>query len=403
MPHYTKNIEGKQFSFWNELKILLYFRFQEASEIYIEGGFYREAADCLMTGQHFDEAYNCYKELFRQQSNFDYNYFDMGSSKATKKSDKPPPKSTISGNLNLMSFFTRKASKPKINQTEVQTNKTKRNIVFSSHLTIDDYITVFLLRLYLYDPAKYEYPSPIIPIPEEILNKRSEDEDECDPIESDERLSTEHCQFKHQQDSPITQCSLPFIDFINGKTIERSINDIIELNHLLETLYLSYRNELKHTIDNEYSDEDDKENDTEEKEDDKQMENLAEKIEEKLKVDCHQPMMKHQDSKESTTTDDEHHHSICHKSLDHDLDDVSYRLEKLANRFGANNLMNDDDDDDDEDIDPFERKINLNWRKYSRFILTNEDRLRKEIVCKLYPLLNHQQNQLLCVILNFKE
>lgn len=321
----------------------------------------------------------------------------MDLSRVTQKTDKSPAKSSLTASLNLMSFFTRKTPEKGQLKSKTPTDESgkeeKKGCHFLSncHLTIDDYITVFLLRLYLYDPVKYEYPCPIIPIPEEISNSRSEEDSLCEDTESFDPSVSEQGEGKQECPPHTLHYTLPFVDFINSCRTERSIADIVEVNLLLETLYLSFRNELKHTIDNEHM-ESGGEAEKEEAGD------IREAVREETRRDVPARVWR-EDSKESTTTDDEHHHSASHKSIDNDLDDVSFRLQRLAARFSDNPTG----PDESEVAGSGNEKVDSSWRRQCSFILSNEDRLRKGIAQKLYPLLTHQQNQLLYVIVSNKK
>lgn len=216
-----------------------------------------EAINCLLRGNFYQDAYHCYQELFKKQPNFE-NYTTLtdmiytGENFISKKTTK---QSNInSQKISLLSIFKRKNQndyeEQKKNVSELAKKSLKNQFPpfqcsspfeFSEKkLTIDDYINFFLLRLYLYDPVKYEYPSPIIPIPKMCMFDNFGDQDACQTFHYESLMSTEF--------------SLPYFDMNNSRWKDRSIIDIIELNNLLETLYLSYRKELCPSIDNEYSD-----------------------------------------------------------------------------------------------------------------------------------------------------
>lgn len=264
-------------------------RFYEAAESFIEAGQFREAINCLLRGHFYQDAYHCYQEMFKKQPNFE-NFSNLTDVISTKTSSNMHAKTATNSNSSvsqqkssILSLFKKKQPNletllkspddPKSDSNSLRNRnprfppfKVEGNNPFDfceNQLTIDDYITFFLLRLYLYDPVKYEYPSPIIPIPKHSIVRRFEDE--CDQYIQDlDDDSVEFCSGTIKDGSTI-KCSssiflkasilsLPFIDMINSRWIDRSIDDVIKLNHLLETLYLSYRNELRSSLDNEYSD-----------------------------------------------------------------------------------------------------------------------------------------------------
>lgn len=221
----------------------------------MEAGLFYEAINSLLRGNFYQDAYHCYQEMFKKQPNFEnyttltdmiYTCENLVPKKCSKQSN------ITSQKISLLSIFKRKSDheEEKKNAPELAEKSLKNQ--FSSFKcsspfefsekkpTIDDYINFFLLRLYLYDPVKYEYPAPIIPIPKICMLDNFGDQDACQTFYHESLMATEF--------------SLPYFDMNNSRWKDRSITDIIELNNLLETLYLSYRKELCPSIDNEYSD-----------------------------------------------------------------------------------------------------------------------------------------------------
>ncbi|XP_027202509.1 uncharacterized protein LOC113796435 [Dermatophagoides pteronyssinus] len=267
-------------------------RFYEAAESFIEACQFRDAIDCLICGHFYQDAYHCYQEMFKKQPNFEkFSHLTDAISSAkissTKLSStatsKANPSSILPQKSSILSLFKKKQqnsestfmksptddlSKHSNNHSKFPPHKVDGNNPFDfceNQLTIDDYITFFLLRLYLYDPIKYEYPSPIIPIPKHSILKQYEyDQNFKEELDDDDDDTTEFCTDQNKNGSSsktsnqyllkASELSLPFIDMINSCWLDRSIDDVLKLNQLLETLYLSYRNELRSSLDNEYSD-----------------------------------------------------------------------------------------------------------------------------------------------------
>lgn len=125
---------------------------------------------------------------------------------------------------------------------ETSSRKLARESIFplqNMHLICDDYITLFFLRLFLYDPIKYEYKSPIVPVPKNLCIGLLGSQDWKD--------HDSHAV----SDIDFQTVTLPFIVCDPYHKLQRSVEDLVELNILLEALYLSYRNEMKPTIDND--------------------------------------------------------------------------------------------------------------------------------------------------------
>ncbi|KAH9417405.1 hypothetical protein DERP_007403 [Dermatophagoides pteronyssinus] len=269
-------------------------RFYEAAESFIEARQFRDAIDCLICGHFYQDAYHCYQEMFKKQPNFEkfshltdaISSSKISSTKLSSATSKTNPSSILPQKSSILSLFKKKQpnsestfmksptddlSKHSNNHSKFPPHKVDGNNPFDfceNQLTIDDYITFFLLRLYLYDPIKYEYPSPIIPIPKHSILKQYEYDqnfkEELDDDDDDDDDTTEFCTDQNKNGSSsktsnqyllkASELSLPFIDMINSCWLDRSIDDVLKLNQLLETLYLSYRNELRSSLDNEYSD-----------------------------------------------------------------------------------------------------------------------------------------------------
>ncbi|OTF74022.1 hypothetical protein BLA29_000731 [Euroglyphus maynei] len=473
-------------------------RFYEAAESFIEAGQFREAINCLLRGHFYQDAYHCYQEMFKKQPNFENfsNLTDVISTKTSSKMHtKTNPNATVSQQKSsILSLF------KKTKQTNLETllkspddskSDSVRNRSCSkfppfkvdgnnpfdfceNQLTIDDYITFFLLRLYLYDPVKYEYPSPIIPLPKHSIVRRFEDECDCPGTQELDDDSAEFgCPDTIKDGSAIkctssiflkaSELSLPFIDMINSSWMDRSIDDVIKLNQLLETLYLCYRNELRSSLDNEYSDYDiiqppplsssgdeidDDEMKTKPKELCKKHDSEESEETEFADEDSFSSIMgtsTRYDSKDSS--DDEHLHpnktmtvsavgssttSPGLKLLEtEEMDDISARLNFLAaNRKTLSfSTVKKESIDMESIVDPKKLEIRIKEKleqvemkwisknvsnesndKYEEQLCHHEDdqdeindHLRQRIARQLYPLLNCNQIQLLYDILREKE
>ena len=481
------------------------FRYFEAAEIYLEGGLIREAIDCLLAGQYFEEAYLCYQELFKLQTK-DSTFSSLTTTNNSKirslspisnKSNNPTPLVKSS-----LSFFGKQKSESSSTSNTVSSlplnplhqpppRSDGGSLADSDRLTIDDHITIFLLRLYLYDPVKYEYPSPIIPLPADLVqtnpnlkltNRTNVEDEELDesvitkipdkPISSSSSSSasvslTGQTNLSHgnQPNFRISDTFLPFIDFLNCRLTERSISDLIELNMLLETLYLSYRNELRHTIDHDYANAGDdtwssSTEDSDSESDDEDLVTAAEYItptpntsEVKCSTNFSSYEMKHDlrasevgairhdsiddDPPTTTTTTTKSSTSGSSSLFEKDnLDDIGYKLEQLVLKFvgtsvhsnkktsksrplkvNADNggcivdrkqdqqsqIVNTEEEEEAEiDFSELERKVAFQ----QRMMITegdNDQQLRIQIASKLFPLLNSHQNQLVYLILSNKD
>ncbi|KAI2804197.1 hypothetical protein BLOT_003176 [Blomia tropicalis] len=458
-------------------------RYFEAASIYLEGGLLREAIDALLTGQYFEDAYNCFLELFKlAKKDFMLPMTNIelcrtssvqGSSNLLTKSPKIFAKTSLPffGKQKSTESISNKSPLTSLHQLPAKCNGGP--FADSSYLTIDDYITTFLLRLYLYDPVKYEYPSPIIPLPNDLVqnnpNLRSIyrtqtneiDENEIiedkepnnaeliveSPVSSSSTFGTDRqstvraSQTQIQPEIQISESFLPFVDFLNCRRSERTISDLIELNMLLETLYLSYRYELRNTIDQDYandgddsislnSDSDDSDSNVDDCDDlefqDAHSSITASPIKHKIEI---LPEMlvtvSRRDSIDddpptttTTTTTNATSNSGSTSTFEkNDLDDISHKLKQLAIQFGSssenrrrktsstknrNNKKQSCEPGGEGNFSDIEQKLVYQ----QRMLLSdgdNDEHLRRQLASKLYPLLNGNQNQLVYLILNNKD
>lgn len=197
------------------------YRHQEAADVYLEGGMLPEAINCLLEGQYFQDAYQCYQELIaslgdkkpssadatKKRSTSRLSSFSTASSAVSFKDKTPSPTPSVASQQSqkssnpFVNFFNLKKtpSEETIQQQkrkeehEKETSgfdresesllssnsysspgfKCERNpFLHRPYLTADDHINLFLLKLYLYDPVNYEISSPIVPLPVSARDER---------------------------------------------------------------------------------------------------------------------------------------------------------------------------------------------------------------------------------------
>lgn len=338
------------------------------------------------------------------------------------------------------------------NKLNPETDQLSRCGLFANdHLTIDDYITIFLLRLYLYDPIKYDYTLPIIPVPAGVVKTalqfptQANSCNEEDEVQTREELTSSNGvagvvgvnDFSPRRRSSIVNAALmdefsietmmmPYIDWTT-RGPKRSLERLIELNMLLETLLLSYRHELKRTIDavdNEFANRpDDELNDEVE---------VDEKITsvgslgggggggDHLSVHS-RPETSHDGS--SLFLPEEEEDDVRSLISETDLVDFSATLEDMAHRLvlrdcteqqqhGAGDDRAEGDDDKlNEQLPSLDQMTKTKLLNQSKrvlaggecFLLNQEDRLRHQVAVKLHPLLNGHQNTILYFIIKDKQ
>ncbi len=484
-----------------------FYRHLEAANIFLEGGLLRDAIDCLLAGQYFEDAYQCFLELFSLVSKDQPSSSKSVSSisRSVSSTSAKSPASTVPSNRTMLPFFGRQKSSGDANANNKSTaSESSRPSgqplhqppaksdggAFSGteHLIVDDYITTFLLRLYLYDPVKYEFPSPIIPLPAGLVQcspslklscgvtNGHKDEEEAEIVE----ITADQVQVQTPQSASTTSTSsasgtgsqavrvtpdevlslsqsfLPFLDLHSDRKSERTIPQLAELNMLLETLYLSYRNELHRTIDHDYANEDwswsanDSSSSTESESEDSELEVSH----------YHDAVMQHtlsptktlegatasevppiagthltridsvdDDPPTTTTTTTTNATSSSSAFEKNDLDDISLKLEQLALQFAGGNSSRKSSSksrpqkcsqgvvgdaaspanaasscagDAIDDFADIELKLAMQ-KRIAREGDDHDEELRREIAAKLFPLLNAHQNQLLYLILKNKD
>lgn len=243
---------------------------------------------------------------------------------------------------------------------------------------------------------------------------------------------------------------LPFVDFLNSARRDRTIAQLIELNMLLETMYLSYRHELRHTIDHDYANEDtpswlsDDSSDASDTSDSdldyqdapssqnhsvsspsKATATQALSQPESSEVTGFPPIIR-QDSVDddpptaTTTTTTNATSSSASAFEKNDLDDISLKLQQLAFKFGSKSGQIRKSSKNKRDTSApmgesttnadvgggefadFERKLAFQLRM-QRTEGDNDATLRRQIASKLFPLLNSHQNQLVYLIVKNKD
>lgn len=479
------------------------YRHIEAANIFLEGGLLRDAIDCFLAGQYFEDAYQCYLELFSlvtKDQPSSSKSFNISRSVSSTSAKSP---ASVPSNRTMLPFFGRQKSSSDAHTAKSNAAESSRPSgqplhqppaksdggAFSGtdHLTVDDYITTFLLRLYLYDPVKYEFPSPIIPLPPGLIQcspslklscsctngHKEEEEDAVEAVDvqfaqtseqqtpqSTSTTSTSSASGTGSQTVRITpdealylsQSFLPFLDAHSGRKSERTIPQLAELNMLLETLYLSYRNELHRTIDHDYANEDwswsanDSCSSTESESEDSELDvsryhdavtqqtlspakvtTEGSSTSEATIAGAH--LMTRIDSVDddpptTTTTTTTNATSTSSAFEKNDLDDISLKLEQLATKFaglGSSSRKSSSKNrpqkssnqgvevspaqssvDAIDDFVDIERKLAMQ-KRITREGEDQDEELRREISAKLFPLLNAHQNQLLYLILKDKD
>ncbi|KAF7489914.1 hypothetical protein SSS_00345 [Sarcoptes scabiei] len=411
-------------------------RFYEAAEIYMKGGFFHNAIHCLMRGNFYQDAYHCYQEMIVSSLNYEnYNHLAdkvyLGTRDSLRNSSHIYDQSNDRTKSSLLSIFKRKDNKSRFYSQQLKNLPQSEKSIdgqcqpilppllsetpfdfCENDFFVDDHINLFLLRLWLFDPMKYEYASPIIPLPDEFSSSQHLFEDEKDDGNKKSNF--------YKTTKPLIG---PFFEMFNSKCSNRTIEDMIEMNYLLETLFLSYRNELGCSIDNNFS-----ESEFSDFDDIESNEMIFEATNDRVEISQENSF---RDSKESS--DDENFMKAINSKNDYltkpDLEsisdlldtgepnNISARLERLAQIFDSDrdntNPLEIDERSilemrDDEVQSKIQNKIksqhDLNefFRFSSSNIYKNNQILRKKIASKLYPLLNSLQIQLLYKILKEK-
>lgn len=478
---------------------LLFCRHLEAANIFLEGGLLRDAIDCFLAGQYFEDAYQCYLELFSLVTKDQPSSLKSVNISRSVSSTSAKSPASVPSNRTMLPFFGRQKSSGDANTAKSNANESSRSSgqplhqppaksdggAFSgtAHLTVDDYITTFLLRLYLYDPVKYEFPSPIIPLPPGLIQCSPSLKLSCSCTnghkeEEEETVETVDVQFAQTNDQQtpqststtstssasgagsqtirvtpdealyLSQSFLPFLDAQNGRKSERTIPQLAELNMLLETLYLSYRNELHRTIDHDYANEDwswsanDSSSSTDSESEDSELDvshyhdAVTQQTLSPVKVTtegstgevsmsgAHLTRIDSVDDDPPTTTTTTTTNATSSSSAfeKNDLDDISLKLEQLATQFAGNSsrksssknrpqkssnqgvevLPAKSTGDAFDDFLDIERKLAMQ-KRITREGEDQDEELRREISAKLFPLLSAHQNQLLYLILKDKD